>query len=92
MNNSSTYQPYDYAAAGFNGFLSRRISAPNAVTLNGLSNDAPLQEVNFDQMTASGSLGDVISVNGIKLDGPNKRIAILDDLGTEVGWIGNIGD
>jgi len=85
-------EPYDYTASGFNGFLSRRIRRPDAVTLSGLSNDSPRREVNFDTTSTSGSLGDVISVTGIKLDGPNKRIAISDDLGTEVGWIGNIGD
>lgn len=84
--------PYDYTNSGFNGFLSRRIRRPNAVTLQGLSNDTPRKEIDFDKTSTSGSLGDVISVTGIKLDGPNRRIAISDELGVEVGWIGNIGD
>ena len=83
---------YDYIASGFNGFLSRRIRRPDASMLQGLSNDTPRREINFDRTTTSGSLGDVISVTGIKLDGPNRRIAIIDELGTETGWIGNIGD
>lgn len=85
-------KPYDYTDSGLNGFLSRRIRRPDAVTLNGLSNNSPRKEMDFDQMSTSGTLGDIISVNGIKLDGPNRRIAITDELGVEVGWIGNIGD
>lgn len=90
--NNNTYTPYDYVQSGFNGFLSRRIGSTDDVTLTGLSNNSSRNEINFDQTTATGSLGSVIGVNGINLDGPNKRIAILDDLGTEVGWIGNISE
>lgn len=43
-------------------------------------------------MQTSGNLGDNIQVGGIRLDGANRRIVIVDELGTEVGWIGNIGD
>lgn len=84
--------PYDYTSSGFNGFLSRRIRRPDAVTLTGLSNDTPRREIDFDKTTTSGALGDVISVTGIKIDGPNRRISIEDELGTEVGRIGRIND
>lgn len=81
---------YTYLDSGLNGFLSRRIQRPEALTLIGLSNSRPRREVDFDQMSASGTVGDVISVTGIKIDGPNRRISIMDELDVEVGRIGNL--
>ena len=90
MNKDGTQ--YSYMDSGLNGFFSRRIGRPDAVTLNSLSNSLPRKEMDFDHMSTSGTLGDIISVNGIKLDGPNRRISIMDDLDIEVGRIGNLSD
>lgn len=67
---------YDYIASGFNGFLSRRIRRPDASTLQGLSNDTPRREINFDRTTTSGSLGDTFTIGSIFLDGSRGRIDI----------------
>jgi hypothetical protein len=83
---------YTYENSGFNGFLNRGLSAKPAVTLRSLSQSVARKEINFDQMQTSGNLGDKIQVGGIRLDGVNRRIVIVDELDVEVGWIGNIGD
>lgn len=83
---------YTYGDAGFNGFLNRGLRAQSAATLRSLSMSVPRQELNFDHIQTSGNLGDKIQVGGIRLDGTNRRIVIVDELDIEVGWIGNIGD
>lgn len=85
-------QRYTYTEAGFNAFLNRSLSSRQGNGLRSLSASVPRKEINFDQMQTSGNLGDKIQVGGIQLDGTNRRIVIIDELGVEVGWIGNIGD
>lgn len=83
---------YSYSDAGYNAFMSRSLSSNSAMTLRSISNSSPRREINFDQMQTSGNLGDKIQVGGIILDGTNRRLVIVDELGVEVGWVGNIGD
>lgn len=89
--NSQTSNPYTYLDAGFNRFFSRGLdSNPANNSLMAMSNGSGSNTLNFDQMRTSGSLGDKIQVGGIIIDGTNRRIAIIDESGQEVGWIGNI--
>ena len=83
---------YSYADAGFNRFLNRSINASQGSTLRAITSSSPRKELNFDQMQTSGNLGDKIQVGGITLDGKKRRIVIVDELGTEVGWIGNVSE
>lgn len=89
--NKQTSSPYTYLDAGFNRFFSRSISSnPANGSLLAMSNGAGSNTLNFDQMRTSGNLGDKIQVGGVIIDGTNRRIAIIDENGQEVGWIGNI--
>lgn len=91
MFDSLTSNPIDYGNSGFNGFLSRSIkSNPTVMTLQQMSGLAGSNMINFDQTQTSGSLGDKIQVGGIIIDGTNRRIVLLDETNTEVGWIGNL--
>lgn len=84
-------EPYTYESAGFTPFFNRRLGSINAPTLGTISNQSGANYVNFDHMQTSGSLGDKYQVgNGLILDGPNHRIAVVDEAGVEVGWVGNI--
>lgn len=90
-NRQTSDTPYTYLDAGFNRFFSRSLgSNPANGNLTAMSNGAGSNTLNFDQMRTSGSLGDKIQVGGITIDGTNRRIAIIDESGQEVGWIGNI--
>lgn len=91
--NKQTSNPYTYLDAGFNRFFARSIdSNPANGNLLSMSNGAGSNMLNFDQMRTSGSLGDKIQVGGVIIDGTNRRIAIIDESGQEVGWIGKITD
>lgn len=84
-----TQQPdYDYSAAGFDDFMSRSIDS-------GAQGSAPIpvRQVNFDQQQISGSLGDILRIGSIFLDGVTGRISIYDgDTKNEVVRLGKISD
>lgn len=46
--------------------------------------------LNFDQMQVSGSLGDTIQSDGVRLE--RRRISIVDENGVEVGRVGRLDD
>lgn len=83
-------QRYTYRDAGFNGFLNRSLNARPGSNLRTISQGAARKEINFDYMQTSGNLGDKIQVGGIHINGSDRRIVIIDELGNEVGWIGKL--
>jgi len=82
----------NYLNSGINKFFSRSIMNNSSTTLQEVSQVAGSNEINFDRTPTSGSLGDKIQVGGVIIDGVNRRIAIQDESGVEVGWIGNLDD
>lgn len=93
---TQSYYSADYNQAGYNSFLSKSIDVqgqvkpdPSQVTLN-----TPQQysnnSVNYDFAEVSGSLGDVVRVGFIRLDGASGRISIEDETGNEIVRIGEL--
>lgn len=92
MQNSQTSNPYSYLEAGFNKFFDRSLNSNvNVNSLQQLSTTSGSNNINFDNFSTSGSLGDKIQVGGIVIDGTNRRIVIKDETNTtDTGWIGNL--
>lgn len=84
-------KPYDYTTAGFDTFLDRSIDSNSAVTLDSQP-QAQSRQINYDQSQVSGSLGDILSIGGIQLDGQKRRITIYDENANESVWIGDIDE
>lgn len=83
-----------YTGVGFNRFFRRTIiSDPNATTLsNSQSIVKNNNQMNFDSQQVSGSLGDILRVGKINLDGKEARISLFDERNSEVLRIGKLGD
>lgn len=85
---------YDYASAGFDPFMSRSIDdaggQAQATTLDEQTGSS--NEMNYDSMQQSGSMGNTLQLGKIKLDGDNGRISTFDDDGNEVVRIGKLDD
>lgn len=81
--------PYSYSDAGYNGFFRRTLgSNPDQMLLQtGGSNK---QQLNFDDMQVSGSLGDKLRVGSIVVDGKTGRIFFEDETGQETMRLGNV--
>jgi len=77
-------QEYNYESAGFNSQLSRGPSG------KGITPDLPPGHAKFDNTGVSGSLGDVLQVGRIQIDGVNGAIRIFDDRGNQIGVIGEL--
>lgn len=71
---------YTYAAAGFNKFFRRSIDSTSAATLNDAASQASAysSEINFDQSQTSGSLGSVVQVGNVNIDGVQGRISVFE--------------
>ena len=83
---------YTYRDAGFNRFLRRSISSnPDAVNLKSVARGSTRQ-LNFDNAQISGSLGDVLRVGRITIDGKEGRQSIFDERQNEVLRLGDLGD
>ena len=71
-----------YYKSGFNSFLDRSISSQTiqVQTLEDITLGIGRNELAFDRMQISGSLGDKIQIGGsnVIIDGGNKRIIIND--------------
>ncbi len=77
---------YNYSNAGFDGFLNRSIDTNPSVIhtdLNSIPAISTGQQVNYDQMQVTGSLGDHLRVGLIDLAGGEGRISISDSGGNE---------
>ena len=83
-------QNHDYTDAGFSPFMTRSIDETGAADLDGEAQVAQMnsREINYDQSPVTGSLGSVIQIGNIKIDGVTGRISIYDDNGNEVTRIG----
>jgi hypothetical protein len=79
----------DYTRAGFDGFLSRSIEVTaNNQTLNLLPAISTGQQLNYDQMQVTGSLGDHLRIGNIDIDGGAGRISIFDSENNEIVRLG----
>lgn len=67
---------YNYETAGFDGFMSRSIDSLTQITLD--SPGPQSTAIPFDRGQQSGSLGNVIMIGSIKLDGAAGRILLND--------------
>jgi hypothetical protein len=71
----------DYSSAGFNAFFNRSIGANAAVSLPSMAssvNRGTSREINYDQSQTSGSLGSVIKVGTIEIDGVGSKISLYE--------------
>lgn len=92
--NSNNGKPgrHTYREVGFNRFFRRSINSnPDAVNLNGVGGGATRQ-MKFDDMQVSGSLGDILRIGRILLDGKLGRESIMDERNNEVLRLGDLGD
>lgn len=69
-----------YAASGFNKFFRRSIDSIDASTLNDVASQATAytNDINFDQSQTSGSLGSVVQVGNVNIDGVQGRISVFE--------------
>lgn len=80
---------YDYTAAGFDKFLSRSI---DDIQQQNLDSTGPASlAIPFDRTQTSGSLGNIIRVGNISIDGVKGRISIYDG-DNEVVRLGELDD
>lgn len=79
---------YDYERAGFDPFFNRSIDNQQSRTLS--TDNTPNLEMNYDQRQISGSLGDVLQMGFIRIDGKRGRISIYDEDGNEAVTIGDL--
>lgn len=77
-----------YLDSGFNKFFSRTITPNSSTTLQESSQTAGSKDINFDNFSTSGSVGDKIQVGGVTIDGSGKRV-VINDSGSEVSVFGN---
>lgn len=75
-------EQFDYLSQGFDRYLQRTINTAGQGR----------RILNFDQMQVSGSLGDVIKIGNINLDGRTGRISIQDGAGNEIVRLGKTDD
>lgn len=90
MNNDN--KKYTYREVGFNRFFRRSLNSnPEANTLSGVGGGQSRQ-LKFDDMQISGSLGDILRIGRILLDGKIGRQSIMDERNNEVLRLGDLGD
>lgn len=82
---------FDYLSAGFDQYLTRSIDGLIPFTLGNAEPRPNMQQIAFDRMQSTGSLGDKVMVGRfIRLDGTLGRIAIFDEQDNEIGRIGDL--
>lgn len=85
-------QKHTYREVGFNRFFRRSITSnPNAINLRSLGG-GNTRQLNFDNAQVSGSLGDVLRIGRILLDGKLGRESIHDERNNETLRLGDLGD
>ena len=82
-------QDYSYESSGFDAFLSRSIDDLSQVNLDSQGPQSTAQA--YDRSQLSGSLGSIIQIGSIKIDGTKGRISIYDG-NNEVVRIGELDD
>lgn len=85
-----------YIDSGFNRFFSRSIGSDSSThNLHTVSQVAGSKDLNFDQYSVSGSVGDKFTIgnakNGIILNGPDVKIEMVSE-GSTVGVMGRLDD
>ena len=90
---ASTAKPFTYQDAGFNRFFRRTLTSnPQAASLRSSGGAVSSNQLNFDELQVSGSLGDILKVGRIALDGKIGRLSVADELNNEVLRLGDLGD
>lgn len=84
-DNLDTTSIFDYGSAGFDAFLNRSIDQTSGYypTLNTIPAVNTGMQLNYDQNQITGSLGDVLQIGGILIDGRNRKISIADEQNNE---------
>lgn len=89
---SDNDQKHTYREVGFNRFFRRSLTSnPDATNLKSLGGGGSRQ-LNFDNQQVSGSLGDILRIGRILLDGKLGRQSIMDERQNEVLRLGDLGD
>lgn len=81
---------YDYTYSGLDSFLSRSIDETPQSNLEAAGPTS--MSVPFDRMQVSGSIGNVIRVGNIQIDGVVGRIMFFDEDGSEYLRMGELDD
>ena len=90
MNNDN--KQHTYKEVGFNRFFRRSLNSdPNVVNLKSMGGGGSRQ-LNFDNAQVSGSLGDILRIGRILLNGKLGRESIMDERNNEVLRLGDLGD
>lgn len=79
---------YSYLDAGFDPFLSRSIDNLSQVNLD--SQGPATTQIAYDRSGVSGSLGNILQIGKIQIDGVKGRISVYDDSGNENIRIGEL--
>lgn len=88
---ASLAKPFTYQDAGFNRFFRRTLTSnPQAASLRSSGGAVSSNQLNFDELQVSGSVGDTLKVGLISLQGKIGRISLNDELGTETLRLGNL--
>lgn len=93
----SYYSP-NYNTAGYNSYMTKSIDLTNQLPVNPqiATLNTPQQystnNLNYNNSQTTGSLGDIIQVGNITIDGSQGRISIFDGTDTEVVRIGSLDD
>lgn len=83
-------QDYSYTDSGLDGFLSRSIDDLSQVNLS--SQGPQSMSMAYDRAQVTGSLGNIIQIGKVRVDGVTGRISIVDDSGNETVRIGELDD
>lgn len=82
---------YTYADAGFNGFMSRSLKAVSvAQTLSDGASTSSGTILNFDRQQVAASLGNILTLGRVSIDGVAGRIIVSDQNGVQTGWFGDL--
>jgi len=81
---------YTYEDAGFNVLMNR--SKKSVMGTGGLkgSSKGSGRSLNFDLQQVEGSLGDNLRIGHINMKGSKSQIAIEDENGVELTWVGRL--
>lgn len=84
-------EEYSYSDSGYDDFMSRSIEGATAANLDqSTSGGGSSRQLNFDAAQVSGSLGDILKVGNVLINGQRGRITIEDDSGNTVAIFGEL--
>jgi len=83
-------KPVSYRDIGFTSFFKRSIADSGTRLARTLRDIQPSStELNLDDTNVSGSLGDVLKVGLVELDGKTGRVQVVTQEGEVTGYFGN---